>query len=222
MNRIGRGSSWMFAVALLATPSLSFAQAVQFTDWTSANLAANTATGNLGGVTVTFSGGDLVAAFLSQQITGFNSALYTPPLATSDALEIVGTSSAPTYVINFSTRVNNPVIHLKSFASTLDFGGLTVVKLSGESSLTVSGSTVSGVADDNPNGHDSNGTIQLPGLFTSLSFTASFPTTDGIDMQIGAGVPAVPGLAPALLSALAAALGLLGMISVRAARRRVA
>jgi hypothetical protein len=118
--------------------------------------------------------------------------------------------------------VSNPVIHLRSLASILDFGGLTVVKLSGESSLTVSGSTVSGVTDDNPGGHDSNGTIQLPGQFTSVSFTASYASTDGIDMQIGAGVPAVPGLSPTLLIVLVTALGLLGMISLRAAQRRAA
>lgn len=222
MHRAGRAFSWVFAFVIFAIPSSSLADLVQFTDWTSANLVANTASGNLGGATVTLSGGDLVAAFLSQEITGFNSVLYTPPLATSDAIEFVGASAAPTYVITFNRVVRNPVIHLRSFASTLDFGGPSVVKLSGESTLTVSGSTVSGVTDDNPTGHDSNGTIQLPGLFTSLTFTASYASTDGIDMQIGGAVPAVPGLSPALLSVLVTALGILGTISVRSAQGRSA
>ena len=87
MNRTARGIVWMLALASLATPSVSLA-AVQFTDWTSANLSANTASGNLGGVAVSFSGGDLIVAFLAQDMTGFNSALYTPPLDSSDALEI--------------------------------------------------------------------------------------------------------------------------------------
>ena len=173
-------------------------------------------------MTVTFSGGDLVAVFLSQEITAFGSALYTPPLATSDGLEIVGNNAAPTYVIHFSSRVSNPIIHPKSLAATLDFGGLSVVKLSGESSLTVSGSSVSGVLNDIPDGHDSNGTIQLTGQFTWLSFTASYVGGDGIDMQIGAGVPAVPGLSPTLLIVLVTALGLPGMTSSRTAQCRAA
>ncbi len=222
MHRTTRATSWMFALFILATPSISLAEIVPFTDWTSANLATNTASGILGGATVTFSGGDLNTAFLSQEFTGFGSAFYTPPLATSDAIGIVATPSAPTYVITFSKVVRNPTLHLASFASTLNFGGLSVVKLSGEPTLTVSGSSVSGVTDDNPNGHDSNGTIQLPGLFTTLSFTASYPSTDGILVQIGAAVPAVPGLSPQLLIVLATTLGLLGMLSVRTARGRSA
>lgn len=222
MNRTGRGISWLLALASLAIPSISLAATVQFTDWTSADLVANTASGYLGELPVTLSGGDLDAAFLNQEITGFSSGLYTPPLATSDALEIVASVSGPTYVINFGGPVRNPVIHLKSFASILNFGGPTVVKLSGEPTLTVSGSTVSGVINDIPNGHDSNGTIQLIGLFTSLSFTATFPSTDGIQIQVGGTFPAVPSLSPPLLIVLGTAIALLGMISVFTARRRAA
>ena len=221
MNRTARGVAWRLALASLATPSISLA-AVQFTDWTSANLSGNTASGNLGGVAVSFSGGDLIVAFLAQEMTGFNSALYTPPLDSSDALEFRADSSGQSYVVHFGRLVRDPVIHLKSLASTLDFGDATVVKLSGESSLTVSGSTVSGVLDDTPNGHDSNGTIQLLGQFESVPFTATYVGVDGIDIQIGAVAPVVPGLSPTLGIVLGAVLGLLGIISLPIARRRAA
>ena len=97
-----------------------------------------------------------------------------------------------------------------------------MVKLSGESTLTVSGSTVSGVLDDTPNGHDSNGTIQLLGQFESVPFTATYVGVDGVDIQIGGVAPVVPALSPTLWVVLGTVLGLLGIISALTARRRAA
>jgi hypothetical protein len=126
--------------------------------------------------------------------TRFDDPLFNPPLSFSDDVEILGTTSPSTYTIAFGTPVTNPRLHLGSLASTLEFPGITLTKLSGEDSFVVVGSTVTGVVDDSPprpNAHDSNGTIQLNGTFSSITFTAMHLTGvsgigDGIHTQLGA------------------------------------
>jgi hypothetical protein len=74
-----------------------------------------------------------------------------------------------------------------------------MAKVSGDSTLTVSGSTVTGGVRNPPPGAssptDSNGTIRLYGVLSSVTFSATTnfidPTRpDGIYLQVGALVPA--------------------------------
>lgn len=223
MTQPARHLSWMLALSILATPATVLADTLHFTDWTSANLVANTAYGFLGQSGVSFSGGDIVAAFLTGNLTGLGSSLYTPPLQASDGLEILGRTDNPVYMIRFSEPVTDPVFQLKGCASTLNFPGAEVVKVSGEPSLTVSGSTVSGVFNDIPPGHDSNGTVQLVGTFTMLTFTAGYNGpggTDVIDFQLGGSVPLLPATTPPLMMVIALLLGLAGLLGILAGRRR--
>jgi hypothetical protein len=83
------------------------------------------------------------------------------------------------------------VLELGSLGSRLDFpAGTQVTRLNGDSGFTVSGSSVSGTpsAVIGPDGtNDANGTVQLVGTFTSITFTTTPLYTgseDGILVQL--------------------------------------
>jgi hypothetical protein len=96
-------------------------------------------------------------------------------LAASDYVQRQGKPVPQIYSVTFDGPVTNPVIHLHSFASTLTFSnGATPIKVSGESTLTVSGNQVIGATDDSPSGHDANGTIMFSGVYTGFVFAAQY------------------------------------------------
>ena len=196
----------ILACFLLASATYSNAQIV-FTDWTIVDTSANVAVGSLNSASVTFTGSDINFGVTNGSFTGFNFSFFDPPLATSDVVEFkADPSSVFTYTISLSLPLTNPRLHLASLASTLDFSGISLTKLSGQSSFAVSGSTVTGQVDAGGSGfNDSNGTIQLNGTFTSITFTAQAPPaiSDGIDMQLG--VAAVPEPSTYAMAALCAA-----------------
>ena len=180
------------ACFLLATATYCDAQVV-FTDWTTVDTSANVAVGSLNSASVAFTGSDINFGVTDGSFTGFNFSFFDPPLATSDVVEFKADPSVFAYTISLSLPLTNPRLHLASLGSTLDFSGISLTKLSGQSTFVVSGSTVTGQVDAGGSGfNDSNGTIQLNGTFTSITFTAQAPPaiSDGIDMQLG--VAAVP------------------------------
>jgi len=180
------------ACFLLAAATYSNAQVV-FTDWTTVDTSANVAVGSLNSASVTFTGSDINFGVTDGSFTGFNFSFFDPPLATSDVVEFKADPSVFAYTISLSLALTNPRLHLASLGSTLDFSGISLTKLSGQSTFVVSGSTVTGQVDAGGSGfNDSNGTIQLNGTFSSITFTAQAPPaiSDGIDMQLG--VAAVP------------------------------
>jgi hypothetical protein len=217
------------AVALLLAVlpfSASRAAALTFSDWTSVDTSAEVAEGTLGPVSVTLTGGNLVAGVIDGTFTGFNAAFFTPPLVTSDMVEPLGPnpSSTLSYTVIFSSPLTNPRMHLRSLASVLTFSGVTLTKLSGETTFVVAGDTVTGAFDDTTSpGHDANGTIQLNGTFSSFVFTAQAVGVftgggDGFDLQIGAAAEAVPEPAPLVL--LIAGLAAMGYLAPRRHRSR--
>ncbi len=164
-----------------------------FTDWTAFN--SSQAVGVLNGSTVTLSS-SAQDPFLGSVVDGtstiFNdAALFRPALPRSDIMFIRANPAGVTYTINFGQPVTNPVLHLQSLAATLTFAGVSPVKVSGQSTFTVSGNQVIGSflgPPPSPN-NDANGTVRLPGTFTSVSFTAQWASgVDGIGLQIGLGV----------------------------------
>jgi hypothetical protein len=164
----------------------------QFTDWTSA--AGGTAGGSLATSSVTLSGSH-VWSTPSSVTDGswpyFNGPDFSPGLAKSDAIQIGG-GQGYAYTIRFGAPTTDPILHLGSLASRIDFPtGTTVVKISGQSEFKVSGNSVSG----NPTNtlgpdslSDASGTVRLRGTYTSITFTTTplyAGPEDGIMLQLG-------------------------------------
>ncbi|MGH9281038.1 MAG: Ig-like domain-containing protein [Acidimicrobiales bacterium] len=168
-------------------------KSVAFIDFTAVDHVANTATGTLRGVTVGLSGSDITenGFIIDGTSTRFDHPAFTPRLAVTDSVEVVG-RTGNSYRFAFSQPVANPTMHLASLASTLTFAGITLGKVSGQDTLVASGSTVQGVLDDTSAFTDANGTIRLFGVFEEIAFTTtlSAPTQnnqgDGIYLQLGA------------------------------------
>lgn len=191
------------AALLAATAQAAPLPATPYATWTSVDATAEIATGLLDGVSVTLSGGDL---------SGYRS---------GNDLEFRGGQAAGglAYTLSFGAAVLNPVFTLTSLASTLTFSpGTLLTLLNGDARFGVSGNTVSGAANGSTDG---NGSIQLNGTFTSISFTAFFdnPAGDGILLAVGgAAAPTPPptGVPEPASAALAlAGLGLLGALRRR-------
>lgn len=154
-------------------------------DW-SAVTAGTSATGTLGSVNVTFTGVSLTGGTTNGSSTLFSSnTLYTPALATTDHIELNGTPTA-SYTLTFSAPVTNPRFYLKSFASTMTFGGSpTITKISGDAALTAAANVATGVINDTTSsGYDTNGIIEYAGTVSSITFTLAYATIDGIYMQV--------------------------------------
>lgn len=189
------------AVLTLLPPAATTARAgFVFTDWTSVNTTTNVATGTLGSVGVTLSGGDVFFGDTNGTFTGFNYPFFSPQLATTDVVELIGANPPGiyTYTVSFTGPVTNVRLHIGSLASTLTFS-TAVTRVSGQSDFVVAGNTVTGALHDAPaDPKDSNGTIDLAGTFSSFTFTARGTQVftgpgDGFYIQIGADLPAVPG-----------------------------
>jgi hypothetical protein len=167
-----------------------------FIDWTHAD--SNHVEGMLGDIAVTLvcdREGVFDHSILDGTATYFDNTVphsyFTPPLALSDVIFAHGYPVAPHYTLTFSRAVRSPIIHFLSLASTVAFDGVQPIVVSGQPTLTVSENAVIGHALGPPPAapfNDSNGTISLSGVFTSVSFTAAWMLDEGdeFDFQIGA------------------------------------
>jgi hypothetical protein len=180
-----------------------------FTDWTSVDTTANSASGTLGGAAVEIAGGDINFALLDGSGAIFaNSGVFSPAIPLSDWVEITGSFTTTfKYTITFGAAVTDPILHIGSLASTITFTGIPVTKLSGEAAFVVAGSSVTGEFGAN----DRSGTILLSGTFTTISFSVDALALytndrDGIALQIGTAQPVPEPIVSALLSAAALAL----------------
>lgn len=174
---------------IVAAVSTMAAQAAPvWVDWTSMNTVAEAASGTLGFTTVFLNADDISDGTINGTFGGFSSAAFSPPTAASDALILVGRTLSFGNIVTFGEAVLNPIIHLHSLASDLTFfdashSAIAVTKLSGDAGLTVSGNHATGVASGST---DSNGTIQLSGIFTSFRFDAFFGGREEYYFQVGA------------------------------------
>ncbi len=214
-------------VGLLLASASAHATTI-FTDWTSVDIAGNSASGTLGTIAVAISGGDISFAVTSGSSSLFaDPAHFTPAIPSGDFVEFTGSfTSTFTYTITFSAPVANPILHVGSLASTITFSGITLTKISGEPEFVVTGSTVTG---ESPlqGGLDRNGTVLLNGTFSAITFTVDAldlytNDRDGIALQIGADFSSVPEPAVSTLAgtALLAAHGLRSRKGRRIGARR--
>jgi hypothetical protein len=154
---------------------------VEFADWTDAG--DTSASGLLCGHDITLAGQAGSVTVIDGSAV-FVSGAFSPPLPASNTAYIVAMSGR-VFTITFSAPVQDPVLHLASCGSALDFAPQIPVEVSGDDAFTVSGSTVSGQP---MNPADANGTVRLPGVFTSLTFSVTLAggaSGDGIYVQVG-------------------------------------
>ncbi|MBI4621866.1 MAG: hypothetical protein HY736_01435 [Verrucomicrobia bacterium] len=181
-----RHFSFLSLAAFMAS-NMGRAQTV-FADWTSISAVA---TGNIGSVTVQFSGGTVTEGVTDGSSTKFDHTYYSPALSLSDIVWFNGSEAGLSYTITFSSQVRNPTLHFASLASALAFGQ-TPTWENDDGRLHVAGNMVTGELnnDDWPSYTDANGTVIFFGDFASLSFTATVVSgvtgPDGIGLQIGA------------------------------------
>ena len=179
--------------AIAAYPTAS-----DFADWTAVDGSPAVATGTLNGSLISISGTHVFpppVSVVDGHWTFFAGPDFTPALGPTDMIQIGASSPAESYTLSFGNPVTDPVIEIGSLGSRLDFpSGTQITKISGQSGFTVSGSSIVGAPSNmlGPDGvGDSNGTVQLTGTFTSISFTAFYTLSseDGVLLQVGASPP---------------------------------
>lgn len=161
-----------------------------FADFTS--VTATSATGTLLGASISLRGTEVTPVSGGTTIDGsstrFDDPAFSPRLLASDAVQVISRAGS-SYGLVFGRPVTDPVLHIASLASRLRFpAGTTLTKVSGQATLTVDGSTVTGAVDGSS---DANGTIRVTGTYETLSFSAEplFDGRDGVVLQVGAAPP---------------------------------
>ena len=170
-------------------------QAPSFAHW--AGSGPTGATGTLSGGAVTLTGPMGTGFYPHDDFTYFNSPAFTPQLAATGMVEMAG-GSGRTFTLSFCVPIQNPVMMLGSLGSIMTFApGTSLTRISGDCGFQTAGRVVTGTAANaivRPDGTlgptDSNGTIRLNGLFTSITFTlvpnfTGGSGTDGVYLQVG-------------------------------------
>jgi hypothetical protein len=185
-------------IALVAHSASGAGTDPELADWTA--VSANTATGTLLGETITLTGThvfDQPVSDIDSGWTAFGGPDFTPRPASTDEIQIGATTPSPeTFTLSFGAAVSDPILLIGSLGSRLDFpAGTPITRLSGQTGFAVSGSSVIGTEDTNlgPDGiNDANGSVQLNGTFTTISFSATglgHAVEDGVVLQVAAVKP---------------------------------
>lgn len=197
--RIGR-LCLLFCVAAFAAGRAN-GQPV-FTDWMTADVDANTASGTLGSIQVVlttdvavpdvFGNGGVNGAALDGSSTIYSTTNFLPAIPSTDA---IGVGTASSFSLRFSSPVTNPVLHIWQLANnTWSFTDGTnpvmfkVLASDGKFSVATgdANSTIKGVSDAT----DSSGSLEFIGTFTRLSWTSSANQTgDGAAIQVSVSNP---------------------------------
>jgi hypothetical protein len=223
LYRIAPAASMMAVLAIFAMPVKGV---TIWTDWTAATPGANgggSASGTLGGVTVTYSG-ELDSAVINgtsniwAPASSFLGGTVTAtPAVPNDDLRLNGSSTAVN-TITFGSPLVNPVFAIWSLGSpsapaSFTFGATPTLEAGGPnsefggSSITVSGNVVSG--------REGNGVVQFTGTLSSITWTDTFENFYAFTVGMNGPVspPAVP--EPGTWALALAGLGLVGFSRLR-------
>lgn len=164
-----------------------------------ADTSTNVATGTLNGIAFTFeatvvrpqsfSGSGITGAVLDESSDRFNSVFFTPPIASSDFLELGSTSD---FRFTFAAPVSDITLHVSELAGNSLAFSSSFTLLSSDGDFTVpNSSTITGVPAGGPgNGgsvDDANGSLLFAGSFTQLSWSSNaIEPADGFTIQISA------------------------------------
>jgi hypothetical protein len=170
------------ATALAITPA-AFASPIIWTNWTSDN-QANSASGAMGGITVTYAGQTSNLGIAQAASAGQTNLPWLPPSSfvggtvgnappvSNDSVALEGGTDI-LESITFSSPVTNPVIGIWSLGqgnvlATFNFINPFTIEAGGPDqygggSITASGDTVYG--------YEGSGVIQFDGTFTTIDFT---------------------------------------------------
>ncbi|MGH7024670.1 MAG: PEPxxWA-CTERM sorting domain-containing protein [Caulobacteraceae bacterium] len=170
------------ACAALFTAAPAFAGTVDWTTWTAAtdSATAGTATGTAGSVGVSYTGEveSLVANYPSWNPSSsyVGGTVGNAPPMSGGIIQLYGGNADVTDTITFSTPVTNPIIAIWSLGAPgntaeFDFPGNEPVTIeAGGPSSEYGGSSIY-LSGNNVLGAEGNGTIQLTGTFSSISWT---------------------------------------------------
>ncbi|MEM8932209.1 MAG: hypothetical protein AAGE94_13595 [Acidobacteriota bacterium] len=237
-------TSWFTTIALLPLLAAPVAAQEVFADWTSAD--ATGASGSLDTIGITVSVDNLVNAGASfpNIVTSDGAANYpdvwftpTPPTGLDWLSGGIGNTSGAAVgsaeiTVSFSESVDNPKFHFLNLDNgTVDFGAVTIARLSGNPEFEVTGNVgnatpaeaLAGGCEDalgnNPNG--ACGTVEIAGPIASVTFVLtdtnlSTGSGDGFNWTLSippqldptVDVPTLSALGGALLALLLAGLGL--------------
>jgi len=154
-----------------------------FADWTARTPSG--VSGTLLGRSIAVAAPIGDSSVLDGSSTVFASALFTPPLPTSDAPELL-LRDVLTWTLSFGAPMLDPVFHVSDLSSSLHFPvGTRVVKLSGDPAMTVDRNTIFRIGSGI---EPVSGTFQLIGTFTSMPVQTinTSGLVDPIRFQIGA------------------------------------
>jgi hypothetical protein len=176
----------------LAASSGASAATITWTDWTS--IAAGTATGNLGGNAVTYTGantgGNTTGTFLFGPSTSYvggvvgNAPCTGTTTCVGDIITLTGSQTPTPITLTFASPVTNPIFAIWSLGgngpASLTFGAGNTPSIQATGPNAQFGFTSLTAASNVVSGQEGNGTFLLPGTFSSIAFSGSFENFYGL------------------------------------------
>jgi hypothetical protein len=219
-NNVSRG--FVFLLIVLVSASVALADTVYWADWTSETVLApgvlGTITTGSSTVDVAFSG----SYYFAQTSGGTNFWNPSAPYLSSTvsnappASDIIALGAGGTATITFSEPVHDPLLALVSWnGNTVDFG-VPIEILSYGPGFWGNGTPILNPAGTGFYGSgEVHGVIELPGDFTSISFTHTTEYWHGLTVGVvGVGQPpTIP--EPSTILLLCTGLGALGLVAWR-------
>ncbi len=177
----------MLVIALVMGAGGAQAAPLTWTDWTTAD--SSSASGTLGGVSVSFTGNIDPTAQTNGGGTNFwavNSGIFTPTGTEnappdSDIIRLTGGGNTGTQTLTFSSAVTNPLMAIMSLGQAnvlvpYDFDSPFTILNQGTGYWGGTNTSLSSGAGDVLNGYEGHGLIQFQGTFSSISWT--IPTAE--------------------------------------------